>query len=134
MPVALDRAREALEAAQVCLARNLPLSATSRAYYAIFWAAQVALAQIGIIRSEWSHAALHATFVNELIRRRKRYPALLGQHLNRALQLRLDADYRLKGVSSIKRRKWCAGRTNLLPLSWRMSDGRGNTNTDFVSG
>ena len=52
MPVALDRAREALEAAQVCLERHLPLYATSRAYYAIFWAAQVALAQIGIIRSQ----------------------------------------------------------------------------------
>ena len=37
--------------------------------------------------------------VTELIRRRKRYPALLGQHCNRALQLRLDADYRFKGVS-----------------------------------
>ncbi len=99
MSMALDRAREALEAAQVCMASNLPLSATSRAYYAMFWAAQVALAQIGITRSEWRHAALQASFVNELIRRRKRYPALLGQHLNRALQLRLDADYRRKGVS-----------------------------------
>jgi uncharacterized protein (UPF0332 family) len=65
----------------------------------MFWAAQAALAHIGIRRSEWSHPALQASFVTELIRRRKRYPALLGQRFNRALQLRLDADYRLKGVS-----------------------------------
>jgi hypothetical protein len=65
----------------------------------MFWAAQAALAHVGVRRSEWSHPALQASFVTELIRRRKRYPALLGQHLNRALQLRLDADYRVKGVS-----------------------------------
>jgi uncharacterized protein (UPF0332 family) len=95
----LAHAREALEAAQVCLAQQLYRSATSRAYYAMFWAAQAALSQAGIRRSEWSHPALQASFVRELIRTRKRYPALLGQYLNRALQLRLDADYRLKGVS-----------------------------------
>lgn len=94
-----DRAREALEAAHVCLERGLYHSATSRAYYAMFWAAQVALARLGVVRSEWSHPALQASFVNELIRRRKLFPTLLGQHFNRALQLRLDADYRVKGVS-----------------------------------
>lgn len=65
----------------------------------MFWAAQAALAHVGLSRSEWSHPALQAFFVNELIRRRKIYPAVFGQHFNRALQLRLDADYRLKGVS-----------------------------------
>jgi uncharacterized protein (UPF0332 family) len=95
----LDHDREALEAAQSCLERNLPYSATSRSYYAMFWAAQAALAHIGIRRVEWSHSALQASFVNELIRRRKRYSAFLGPYFNRTLQLRLDADYRLKGVS-----------------------------------
>jgi uncharacterized protein (UPF0332 family) len=97
--MALNRTREALEAAQVCLERNLYHSATSRAYYAMLWAAQVALARAGMGRSEWSHPALQASLVNELIRRRKLYPVLLGQHFNRALQLRLDADYRPKGIS-----------------------------------
>ena len=97
--MSLDRSQEALEAAKICLERKLYLSATSRAYYSMFWAAQVALAHVGVQRSEWSHPALQGSFVNELIRRRKVYPALLGQHFNRALQLRLDADYRLKGVS-----------------------------------
>ena len=95
----LERAREALEAARTCLEKNLPHSATSRAYYAMFWAAQAALAHVGIQRLEWSHPALQASFVNELIRRRKLHSAFLGPYFNRALQLRLDADYRLKGVS-----------------------------------
>jgi uncharacterized protein (UPF0332 family) len=95
----LDRAHEALEAAQVCLERSLYHSAASRAYYAMFWVAQHALTRHGVQRSEWSHPALQASFVNELIRRRKLYPALLGQHFNRVLQLRLDADYRPKGIS-----------------------------------
>jgi hypothetical protein len=47
----------------------------------------------------WSHPALQASFIQELIRTRKRYAVQLGQYVNRALQLRLDADYRLKGVS-----------------------------------
>ena len=97
--MSLDRAKEALEAAQICLERSLYHSATSRAYYAMFWAAQAALADVGLSRSEWSHPAPQASFVNELIRRRKIYPALFGQHFNRGLQLRLDADYRPKGVS-----------------------------------
>jgi uncharacterized protein (UPF0332 family) len=95
----LDRAREALEAAQVCLEKRLHHSASSRAYYSMFWAAQAALAHAGMRRSEWSHPALQASFVSELIRRRKRYSSSLGQLFNRALQLRLDADYRIKGVS-----------------------------------
>lgn len=95
----LDRAREAAEATEVCLERRLYHSAASRAYYAMFWAAQVALGHVGVRRTEWSHPALQASFVSELIRRRKRYPARLGQYFNRALQLRLDADYRPRGVS-----------------------------------
>ena len=97
--MALARAREALAAAQVCLERSLYYCAASRTYSAMFWAAQFALAQAGMGRSEWSHPALQASFVNELIRRRKLYHVLLGQHFNRALQLRLDADYRGKGIS-----------------------------------
>ena len=68
----------------------------------MFWAAQAALAHIGIQRTEWSHSGLQASFVTELIRRRKHYPAMFGQHFNRVLQLRLDADYRFKGVSHIQ--------------------------------
>ena len=88
--VEIDRAHEALNAAQPCPERNPNHSAASRAYYAMLWVAQHALTRYGVRRSEWSHSALQASFVSEFIRRRKPYPAVLGQHFNRALQLRLD--------------------------------------------
>ena len=88
----IERAQEGLEAARVCLEQDLLHSSTSRAYYAMFWAAQVALADIGVTDSEWSHRAL-------LVKRRKRYPSRFGAQFNETLLLRLDADYRLKGVS-----------------------------------
>jgi uncharacterized protein (UPF0332 family) len=97
--VELDRAREALAAAQLCLETHLHHSAASRAYYTMLWAAQHALTQYGVRCSEWSHSALQASLVSEFIRRRKPSPALCGQHFNGALQLRLHADYRPKGMS-----------------------------------
>ena len=98
----IERAQEGLAAAQLCLEKNLFHSATSRAYYAIFWAAQVALAAVGDRREGWSHSNLQSTFATELVKRRKRYPNHFGSYFNEVLQLRLDADYRLKGISSRK--------------------------------
>ena len=95
----IERAQEGLEAAQLCLEKNLFHSATSRAYYAMFWTAQVALAAIGVKRSEWSHRNLQSTFATELVQRRKRYPNHFGSQFNELFPLRLDADYRRKGVS-----------------------------------
>ena len=46
-----DRAQESLQAAQLCLQTGLVNSAVSRAYYAMFQAAQVALEQAGFRRS-----------------------------------------------------------------------------------
>jgi uncharacterized protein (UPF0332 family) len=37
-------------------------SAASRAYYAMFQAAQIALEAQGLVRSEWSDKALHSNF------------------------------------------------------------------------
>jgi uncharacterized protein (UPF0332 family) len=48
--MSLERAQEALAAAQLCIGSGLYASATSRAYYAMFWAAQAALAYVGIRR------------------------------------------------------------------------------------
>lgn len=95
----VKRAQEGLEAAQLCLEKNLLHSATSRAYYAMFWAAQVALAAIGVRRSKWSHPNLQSTFVTKLVKRRKRYPKNFGSHFNETMKLRIYADYRRKGVS-----------------------------------
>jgi uncharacterized protein (UPF0332 family) len=74
-------------------------SAVSRAYYAMFQAAQVALEQAGFRRSSWSHSGLQAACTTELIHRRKRYPAVLRDYLSSGLEVRQVADYGRSGVS-----------------------------------
>ena len=68
----------------------------------MFWAAQAALAAIGVRRSNWSHPNLQSTFVTELVKRRKRYPKNFGSHFNETMKLRIEADYRRKGTSRKK--------------------------------
>lgn len=95
----LERAQESLRAAELCLEAQLVNSAASRAYYAMFQAAQVALEAAGVARAQWSHPALQATFTAELIHRRKTYPAALRDHLSVGLGVRQAADYGRAGVS-----------------------------------
>ena len=90
----MAKAEESLRAADLCYAQGLYNSSLSRAYYAMFQASQVALETTGFARLEWSHAALHATFANELTRRRKMYPAHFASDLAIVLDLRHTADYR----------------------------------------
>ena len=58
----LEKAKESLQAARLCLDSSLYNSATSRAYYAIFQAVEVALSNAGFHQREWSHSGLQATF------------------------------------------------------------------------
>ncbi|MGH7961830.1 MAG: HEPN domain-containing protein [Candidatus Binatia bacterium] len=90
----LSKAEESLKTAELCYSQGLYNSSASRAYYAMFQAAQVALEAAGFARSEWSHAGLHATFANELTRRRKQYAAALARDLTIVQELRHTADYR----------------------------------------
>ena len=96
----LARAIESLKAAELCLQEGLVNSAASRAYYAMFQAAQLALEAEGLVRSEWSHKALHSSFNQELIHRRKLYPRVLRDYLTSALAVRQAADYGETGVSA----------------------------------
>jgi uncharacterized protein (UPF0332 family) len=95
----LERARESLRAAALCLREGCANAAASRAYYAMFQAAQVALEHAGLRQEKWSHHGLQATFTTELIQRRKIYPASMRDHLVSGLNIRQAADYRDAGVS-----------------------------------
>jgi len=95
----LNRVQESLQAAQLCLQEGLVNSAVSRAYYAMFQAAQLALEHAGFRRISWSHSGLQATFTTELIHRRKQYPAALRDYLSSGLGVRQVADYGRSGVS-----------------------------------
>lgn len=96
----LARAVESLQAAELCLRAGLVNSAASRAYYAMFQAAQVALEAAGLVHSQWSHKGLHASFSQELIQRRKLYPRALRDYLPLAFAVRRRADYGESGVSA----------------------------------
>jgi uncharacterized protein (UPF0332 family) len=96
----LARAVESLKAAELCLVEGLVNSSTSRAYYAMFQAAHVALEAEGLVRSEWSHKGLHSSFNQELIHQKKLYPRVLRDYLTSALAVRQAADYGEAGVSS----------------------------------
>ena len=95
----MEKAADSLKAAELCYDTGLHNSSASRAYYAMFQAAQVALEKAGFKRPEWSHTALHATFGNELTRRRKLYSPFLVRSLALGLELRLVADYEEEMVS-----------------------------------
>lgn len=96
----VERARESLRAAQLCLQEGLVNSAARRAYYAMFQAAQIALEAISIRpEREWSHQRLQGVFVGELIHRRKIYPSVFRDYLSSGLIIRQSADYGQAGVS-----------------------------------
>jgi len=97
--VNLARAQESLKAADLCLRDGFVNSAASRAYYAMFQAAQVALEISGVTRTEWSHPGLQAAFTTELIYRRKVYSAPFRDYLSSGLAVRQAADYGRFGVS-----------------------------------
>ena len=75
----------------------------NRCYYAAFQAAIAALMRAGIRPSDprtgWGHGYVQAQFAEQLIRRRKEYPADVADVLTRLLALRLTADYRAEPVS-----------------------------------
>jgi uncharacterized protein (UPF0332 family) len=95
----IAKADESLQAAETCYKETLYNSSVSRAYYSMYQAAQVALEAAGLVRDEWSHAGLQATFANELTRRRKLYSPFLARDLNIVQDLRHTADYRDTSVS-----------------------------------
>ena len=102
----MAKAAESLNAAELCYAQGFYNSSANRAYYAMFQAAQVALEIAGFVRPEWSHAGLHATFANELTRRRKQFASALARDLTIVQELRHTADYRNHHLSA--RQATCA--------------------------
>jgi uncharacterized protein (UPF0332 family) len=120
----LDRAQESLQAAELCLREQFFNSATSRAYYAMFQAAQVALRVAHIGRTEWTHSALQAAFVTELIRHRKRYPGAFAEYLSSGLHFRQLADYSAGGVSRrVAQRMVRRAATLVAAVEKEMNDG-----------
>ena len=125
----LDRAKESLQAADLCLEHSLLNSAASRAYYAMFQAAQVALESEGFVRLEWSHRGMHSVFNQQLIHQKKLYPRVFLSYLTFALTVRQAADYGETGTSvKIARRQLRRARVFIETVEEVVSRGKRSKN------
>jgi uncharacterized protein (UPF0332 family) len=88
----LARARRELAAARLLATEDFAAQAISRAYYAAFYAAEAALAEIGETRSR--HSGVLAAFGQLLVRPGALDPAS-GRLLHSLLDRRAGADYGL---------------------------------------
>jgi uncharacterized protein (UPF0332 family) len=98
----VEKARESLQAAELCQDQRLYNSTANRAYYAMFQAAVVVLEDHGFQPKgeNWTHAAVPSAFAVELTRRRKVYPHHFAQYLSEGLLIRNQADYEDANVSA----------------------------------
>jgi uncharacterized protein (UPF0332 family) len=120
----IAKANESLQAAEHCYGQGLYNSAVSRAYYSMYQAAQAALEGAGLLRAEWTHGGLQATFANELTRRRKLYSPFLARDLNVVQDLRHTADYRDSSVSKRQATRALAKAHDFVSqIKQRISDG-----------
>lgn len=103
MTILLEKAAENLASAASEHANQRYNACANRAYYACFQAAIVALirASLGPTTrdAEWSYGYVQSQFAEELIARRKHYPAGLRDTLPRLAELRERADYETTHVS-----------------------------------
>jgi uncharacterized protein (UPF0332 family) len=99
----LEKAEESLAGADSECANGRYNNCANRAYYPSFQAAIAALVRIGIGPSahdkQWRHDAVQAQFSEQLINRRKLYPAALQSVLERCALLRSRADYKTQKVT-----------------------------------
>ena len=99
----LVKAQENLAGAESELTHSRTNSCARSAYYACFHAAIAALLHAGLTAPDpargWGHDWVQASFVGQLIQRRKVYPASLRRSLPDLLALRHTGDYRVTSVS-----------------------------------
>jgi uncharacterized protein (UPF0332 family) len=86
----LLKAQQSLEAAKLLLANNYPDYATSRAYYSMFYIAEVFLEGEGLSFSK--HSAVIAAFGREFAKP-QRVPTEFHRFLIEAQELRTTSDY-----------------------------------------
>jgi uncharacterized protein (UPF0332 family) len=98
----LDRARRAVESAELLLRSGDPNGACNRAYYAMFDAARAALIAtqpVPAAEAIKTHSGLIAAFSLQLVKT-GRVPVELGKSFSKVSDLRLVADYSDEQVSA----------------------------------
>jgi len=96
----LLRARQAVQSAKTLLSTGDFNGAVNRAYYAMFYAAQAALAHRGVEATTSKHGIVVGRFGQHLVKTRS-LPRSLGTSLNQMLELRQKADYGGTGVTPV---------------------------------
>jgi uncharacterized protein (UPF0332 family) len=95
----LIKAKDNLNAAQMCFENGFYDSCANRAYYAVFHAAIAALTDRGIKRDKIDHKQIQADFCEKLIKRQKVYPAQVKSYLMDMQSVRNQADYTTESIS-----------------------------------
>lgn len=105
----MDKAEQCLQSAESEYANRRYDSAANRAYYACFQAAIAALMDAGkrstVEKGTWSHSLVQAMFAQELVHRRKVYPAELASVLSDISMVRQQADYTPTLTSEIRAKR-----------------------------
>jgi len=86
----IEKARRSLEAARVLHEKGFHEDSLSRAYYAMFYAAEAALLTEGVTAS--THSGVHAMFGKHFIKTGM-LPEELSAHLGQVFEARQSADY-----------------------------------------
>ena len=100
----LLRSRQAVQSATTLLSIGDLNGAVNRAYYAMFYAAQAALAHRGVEARSSKHGIVVGRFGQHLVKTRL-LPRSLGTSLNQMLELRQKADYGGTGVAAVDARR-----------------------------
>ncbi len=97
----LEKSTENLLAAEVCFKGGHFNACANRLYYAMFQAGIAALEKFRVKLPEKvvGHGWVQATFSEQLIRRRKIFPAKFSSYLTDAYRVREIADYRMSSIS-----------------------------------
>ncbi len=93
---ALAKSEKLLRVAEWAVEQELYDGAALCCYAALFWATIAALAHQGFKQEEWAHGGLRKVFRDELVRKRRLYPPIFVEWLERAYALRDKAHYELE--------------------------------------
>jgi len=89
----MEKARDNLNAAQLCLENGFLNASANRAYYAAFHSAVAILAHKGFRKDRIDHEWVQAQFNAKLIRGKKVFPAKIRSYLSDMQAIRNIADY-----------------------------------------
>jgi uncharacterized protein (UPF0332 family) len=112
----MEKARDNLKAAQLCLENGFLNASANRAYYAAFHAAVAILAHKGFRKDRIDHEWAQAQFNAKLIRGKKVFPSKIKSYLPDMQSIRNIADYREINVGKKAAVKQVAKATEMVGL------------------